>query len=150
MDELLEAIAGAKYLTRLDMKNGFNLVRMKHGDKWKTAFRTKYGQFEYLVMPFGLCNARATFQRMMNTIFQELLDKGVVVFINDILIYTHGLKEEHTKLILQVLEKCKQHGLVIKFSKCEFYKQELRFLGYIVSGQGIKIDKDFIEAITQW
>jgi hypothetical protein len=69
MDELFEAIAGATYLTRLDIKNGFNLVRMKHGDKWKTAFQTKYGQFEYQVMQFELCNAPATFQRMMSTIF---------------------------------------------------------------------------------
>jgi hypothetical protein len=100
-------------------------------------------------MQFELCNAPATFQRMMSTIFWELLDKGVVVFIDDILKFTHETKEEHTKLILQVLEKCKQHGLAIEFSKCEFYKQELRFLGYIVSGQGVKMDKDCIKAITK-
>jgi len=102
MSELRDRVAGAKIFTKLDLKDGYHLIRIKKGDEWKTAFRTRYGQYEYKVMPFGLVNAPATFQRMMNKILREFLDQEVVVYLDDILIYskTHA---EHVAMVKKVL-----------------------------------------------
>ena len=97
MNELRDRVAGSRIFTKIDLKAGYNLIRIKPGDEWKTAFRTRYGHYEYLVMPFGLANAPATFQDMMNEILRDLIDHGVVVYINDILIYMENEKE-HVQL----------------------------------------------------
>ena len=94
MDELRERVRGKKWFTKLDLKNGYHLIRMKAGDEWKTAFRCRYGLFEYTVMPFGLMNAPATFQKMINSIFNDMLDQGMLAFLDDITIYARS--EEHT------------------------------------------------------
>ena len=103
MTELREQVAKARNFTKLDLRHGYNLIRIAEGDEWKTRFRTKYGLFEYLVMPFGLCNAPATLQAMINKVLRELLDEGVIVYIDDILIYSET-EEEHTSLIQIVLQ----------------------------------------------
>ena len=97
MNELRDRVAGSRIFTKIDLKAGYNLIRIKPGDEWKTAFRTRYGYYEYLVMPFGLANAPAIFQDMMNEILQDLINHRVVVYINDILIYTEN-KEKHIRL----------------------------------------------------
>jgi hypothetical protein len=102
MTELRERLAKAKWFTLLDLKNGYNLIRIKEGDEWKTAFRTRYGLFEYTVMPFGLCNAPGTFQSMINDVLRDLLDAGTVVYIDDILIYSEN-EEEHKRLVKEVV-----------------------------------------------
>jgi hypothetical protein len=116
MTELRERLAKAKWFTLLDLKNGYNLIRIKEGDEWKTAFRTRYGLFEYTVMPFGLCNAPGTFQSMINDVLRDLLDAGTVVYIDDILIYSEN-EEEHKRLVKEVLKRLKQAGLCASLSR---------------------------------
>jgi len=103
MDELRDRVAGAKVFTKLDLKDGYHLIRMRKGDEHKTAFCTRYGQYEYKVMPFGLVNAPATFQTMMNKILREFLDHGVVIYLDDILIYSENI-DDHIKLVQKVLD----------------------------------------------
>jgi len=112
MTELRQRVAGATIFTKLDLKDGYHLIRIKKGDVWKTAFRTRYGHYEYKVMPFGLVNAPATFQAMMNTILRELLDHGVVVYLDDILIYSKTI-EEHKALVKQVQARLERQDLAI-------------------------------------
>jgi hypothetical protein len=150
MDELMERVRGMTYFSNFDLKNGFNLIRIKEGDEWKTAFSTRYGQYEYLVMPFGLCNVPATFQRMMNEIFHDILDEGVVAFIDDILIYTNGTKQEHQAFVCKVLDCLLKYGLCIAIETCEFSVSELMYLGHILSGKGVLIDPDCIKAVLDW
>ena len=131
MTELWERVAGATVFTKLDLKDGYHLIRIRKGDEWKTAFRTRYGHYEYKVMPFGLVNAPATFQAMMNTILREFLDHGVVVYLDDILIYSKWL-EDPKALIKQVLARLERHDLAISLKKSVFHVDTVEFLGYIV------------------
>ena len=109
-------MAKTKIFTKLDLRHGYNLIQIAEGDEWKTAFRTKYGLFEYLMMPFGLCNAPASFQAMINQVLRELLDEGVLVYIDDILIYSE-MEEEHIHLVSKVLEKLKKANLCVAINK---------------------------------
>ena len=115
----------------------------------KTAFRTRYGHYEFLVMPFGLTNAPAVFMDLMNRIFRPYLDRFVVVFIDDILVYSRDEEEhaEHLRIVLQIL---REKQLYAKFSKCEFWLREVSFLGHIVSAEGIRVDPSKISAIVNW
>ncbi|KAL4297943.1 hypothetical protein GQ457_12G012250 [Hibiscus cannabinus] len=124
-------------------------MKVKDFDVQKTAFRTRYGHFEFLVMPFGLTNAPAAFMDLMNQIFKPYLDKFVVVFIDDILIYSRNRDEhaEHLKIVLQTL---REHQLFAKFSKCEFWLSEVAFLGHVISIEGIKVDPRKVQAILDW
>jgi uncharacterized membrane protein len=149
MNELQDRIQGARLFTKLDLKNGYNLIRIKAGDEWKTAFRTRYGLYEYLVMPFGLANAPATFQAMMNTILRDLLDLGVIVYIDDILIYSKT-KEEHEKLVKEVLSRLQRYGLAASMDKCVFHQNKVDFLGYVISDQGISMAEDKVKTILDW
>jgi hypothetical protein len=126
MTELRERLAKAKWFTLLDLKNGYNLIRIKEGDEWKTAFRTRYGLFEYTVMPFGLCNAPGTFQSMINDVLRDLLDAGTVVYIDDILIYSEN-EEEHKRLVKEVLTRLKQAGLCASLANSKFHVQEVEY-----------------------
>src|SRR5437588_1684677 len=107
MDPLQEQVKGATVFTKFDLRDGYYLIHIREGDEWKTAFRTQYGQFEYKVMLFGLCNTPATFQGMMNRVLQEFLDKGVVVYLDDVLIYSKTMKE-HVQLVRKILHKHQQ------------------------------------------
>jgi hypothetical protein len=149
MSELMERLAGAKIFTKLDLKNGYNLVRIKEGEEWKTAFRTRYGLYEYLVMPFGLCNAPASFQAMMNEILSDLLDAGVIVYIDDVLIYSET-EEEHKVLVRKVIQRLKDHNLCAAIDKSVFHVSEVDYLGFVVGVEGIKMNQKKIEEILAW
>jgi hypothetical protein len=116
MSELQDRVRGAKIFTKIDLKNGYNLIRIKPGDEWKMAFKTRYGLYEYTVMPFGLSNAPATFQNIMNHIFRDLLDLGLIVYLDDILIYAET-EEEHDRIVTEVLKRLAENGLAISQDK---------------------------------
>mgnify|MGYP006280086663 CR=1 FL=1 len=147
--ELLDRLHGAKFFSKLDLRSGYYQVRIAECDIHKTAFRTRYGHFEYLVMPFGLTNAPATFMALTNGVFHDYLDKFVIVFLDDILIYSKT-EEEHKDHLRQVLQRLREHKLYAKESKCAFFKTEMEFLGHTVSANGIGPEKSKISAIQEW
>lgn len=149
ISELFQRFRTAQVFTKLDLRGAYNLVRIRAGDKWKTAFRSRFGHFEYLVMPFGLCNAPATFQHLVNDIFREYLDNFVIVYLDDILIFSTSLEvhRTHVKKVLSVLRK---HGLFLKGEKCEFEKTTIQFLGFIISTKGVAMDPQKVRTIQEW
>ena len=149
INELLDRLSSASIFTKLDIRNAYHRVRIAAGDEWKTAFRTRYGHFEYLVMPFGLTNAPASFQSYINDTLREFLDVFVVVYLDDILIFSSDPKE-HTKHVKLVLEKLRGSGLFVKAEKCDFDASNVEFLGYCVGPNGISMDKKKIESIVSW
>jgi hypothetical protein len=149
MNKLRDHVQGAKLFTKIDLKAGYNLIRIRAGDEWKTAFRTRYGHYEYLVMPFGMANAPASFQNMINEIFKDMIDLGVVAYIDDILIYSQT-KEEHERLIKEVLSHLQKWDLAASIDKCEFHKSEIEFLGYMISDTGINMAQDKVQMVLEW
>jgi len=149
MTELRERVPGATIFTKLDLKDGYHLIRIKKGDEWKTAFRTRYGHYEYKGMPFCLVNAPATFQARMNTILREFLDHGVVVYLDDILIYSKTMKE-HKALVKQVLVRLERHDLVVSLKKSVFHVDRVEFLGYIMGKSGVTMSEKKVESILNW
>ena len=147
--ETLMTLAQARILTKLDVRGAYNLIRMKEGDEWKTAFRTRYGLFESLVMPFGLTNAPATFQSFIIDALSPYLDNFATAYLDDIIIYSNNLQEhrDHVETILTALTK---RGLHLKPAKCEFHAQEVKYLGLIVGAEGIKMDPAKVETIREW
>jgi hypothetical protein len=134
----------------MDVRWGYNNIRIKDGDTWKAAFRTNRGLFEPLVMFFGLTNSLATFQTMMNDIFREEIAEGwVVIYMDDILVFSKD-KTEHQEQVKRILEKLRQHQLSLKAEKCYFEKEEIEFLGLIISEKGIRMDPHKVKAITDW
>ena len=146
---LLDQLGQAKIYTKIDLRGAYNLVRIKEGDEWKTAFRTRYGHFEYNVMPFGLTNAPAIFQHLMNDVFREFLDDFVVCYLDDILIFSKN-EEDHINHVRLVLEKLRTAGLYAKLEKCVFHQPQVEFLGYIISGEGLSMDPKKIQTVTDW
>jgi hypothetical protein len=148
--ELIAKLRGAKYFTKLDVRWGFNNVRMKEGDEWKAAFRTNRGLFEPLVMFFGLTNSPATFQTMMDDIFEDLITEGVVVvYLDDILIFTETI-EEHRKVTRRVLELLEKHRLYLRPDKCEFERTTVEYLGVIISHNSVAMDPVKIAGVAEW
>ncbi|GJP38824.1 hypothetical protein CLOM_g23232 [Closterium sp. NIES-68] len=148
-DELLDQLRGAKFFSKIDLRGSYHQIRVNEADCYKTAFGTRYGSYEYTVMPFGLTNAPSTFQLTMNEVFRPLLDKCVIVYLDDILIYS-TTREQHLKDLEAVFSLLQQHRLITKGSKCEFLKQELEFLGHVISIDGVKIDPKKIATIQDW
>ena len=148
-DDLFHSMVNARYFTRLDLKSGYWQIRIAVGDEEKTAFRTRFGSYEFLVMPFGLTNASSTFMRMMDSIFHDLLDNGVVVFIDDILIYAQTL-EEHELLLAEVLKRLRKAHLYVNPKKCNIAVEEVEFLGHTFSKEGIRPSTDKCAAIKDW
>ncbi|GJP52561.1 hypothetical protein CLOM_g11663, partial [Closterium sp. NIES-68] len=148
-DELIDILRGARYFSKIHLRGGYHQIRVFADDCHKTAFRTRYGSYEYTVMPFGLTNAPSTFQLTMNGVFRDLLDKCVIIYLDDILIYSKT-REQHLKDLAAVFHKLQQHRLITKGSKCEFLKQELEFLGHVISTEGIRIDPKKLRAIQEW
>ena len=148
--EIMDRIKGATRFTRLDIRDAFNRLRIAEGDEWKTAFRTRYGHFEYLVMPFGLCNAPASFQSYINDALREYLDDFCIAYMDDVLVYSKGTLEEHVQQVRKVLQRLHERELYVKLEKCEFHVQETRFLGFIISPDGIAMDPDRIKTIVEW
>ena len=146
---LLDQLRTAKRFTKIDLRGAYNLIRIKEGDEWKTAFRTRYGHFEYRVMPFGLTNAPAVFQHLMNDIFRDYLDQFVIIYLDDILIFSAN-PDDHDHHVRLVLQRLRQHGLYAKLEKCEFDVNTVEFLGYIISTEGISMDPKKIETVLNW
>lgn len=149
ISELLDRIQHAKYFTKLDLRGAYNLVRIAKGDEWKTAFRTRYGHFEYLVMPFGLTNAPASFQALINNVLRPYLDNFVIVYLNHILIYSNSLPE-HISHVTKVLELLEKHNLFVQGEKCVFHSDRVEFLGYEISSKGIYMDSAEIDSLKAW
>lgn len=149
IDETLRQLQSAKIFTRLDLRGAYNLIRIRQGDEPLTAFRTRYGLFEYLVMPFGLTNAPATCQQFVNDTLRQYLDRFCVVYLDDILIYSQSLAE-HRKHVRLILETLLAAGLYVKGEKCEFFTTSTTFLGFAISTSGISMDPAKVSAITEW
>ena len=146
---LIDQLKSAKIYSKIDLRSGYNNVRIAKGQEWLTAFRTRYGLFEYLVMPFGLTNAPATFQYFMNDIFHDMVDLFVVVYLDDILIYSDSL-EEHQVHVKKVLARLQQHDLHARPHKCQFHTKSVEYLGVIVTPNGITMDPGKIQTILDW
>ncbi|CAJ0963123.1 unnamed protein product [Ranitomeya imitator] len=149
ISDLFARIKGASWFTKIDLRGAYNLVRIRQGDEWKTAFNTPEGHFEYLVMPFGLANAPSVFQSFMHDIFREYLDKFLIVYLDDILIFSDDWKS-HVKQVRMVFQVLRANSLFVKGSKCLFGVQKISFLGFIFSPSTIEMDPVKVQAIQDW
>uniref|UniRef100_A0A8C5PKT4 Gypsy retrotransposon integrase-like protein 1 n=1 Tax=Leptobrachium leishanense TaxID=445787 RepID=A0A8C5PKT4_9ANUR len=149
ISELMDRLRSANIFTKLDLRGAYNLIRVKSGDEWKTAFRSRYGHYEYMVMPYGLCNAPATFQRFLNDVFRDILDSYIVIYLDDILIYSQDL-ETHRKHVKTVLRRLQEQRLYAKAEKCIFDTDKVEFLGFIISPGNIRMDPSKTEAVATW
>jgi len=149
ISDLLDSPSKAKIYSKIDLRHAYHLVRIAEGDEWKTAFRTRYGSFEWNVMPFGLTNAPAAFQRFVNSILSDMLDVCVVVYLDDILIYSEDI-ESHQKHVREVLRRLRKHNLFAKPEKCEFHTTSTEYLGFCLSPDGLSMSADKVKAISDW
>lgn len=147
--EIQDRIQGAKFFTKYDITEAYNRLRIKEGDEWKTAFRTKLGHFEYTVMPFGLTNAPASFQRFIFSVLEEYLDIFVIAYLDDILVFSKT-ETEHFEHNRKVLQKLREAKVTLKLKKCEFHVQETTFLGYTISPEGLGMEEDKVKSIMEW
>jgi hypothetical protein len=149
IEDLFDQMKGASIFSKIDLRSGYHQLKIRESDIPKTAFRTQYGLFEYTVMSFGLMNAPAYFMYLMNKVFMEYLDKFVIVFIDDILIFSKTM-EEHEEHLTLVLQKLRFNQLYAKFSKCEFWLTEVAFLGHVISAGGISVDPSKVKDVLNW
>jgi hypothetical protein len=149
IDILFDQLAGAKVFSKIDLRSGYHQIKIRPSDIPKISFSTRYGLYEYLVMSFGLTNAPAYFMYLMNSVFMQELDKFVVVFIDDILIYSKN-PEDHVKHLHVVLQKLRDHDLYAKFFKCEFWLDTVKFLGHTISSDGISVDPSKVQEVMDW
>ncbi|GJS25763.1 putative reverse transcriptase domain-containing protein [Tanacetum coccineum] len=149
IDDLFDQLQGSSVYSKINLRSGYHQLRVRDEDITKTAFRTRYGHYEFQVMPFGLTNAPAVFMDLMNRMCKPYLDKFVIVFIDDILIYSRN-KEEHLDHLRIILELLKKEKLYAKFSKCDFWISIVQFLGHMIDNQGIHVDPAKIEAVKNW
>ncbi|GBG92173.1 hypothetical protein CBR_g54570 [Chara braunii] len=148
-DELFDRLAGNRFFTKIDLRSGYHQIRVAAEDQPKTAFQSRFGHYEFTVMPFGLTNAPATFQTAMNDIFRDILEEYVLVYLDDILVYSRTL-EDHIRHLRDVLQRLRKHGFYAELSKCRFAQRKVDFLGHHVSDQGLHMDDAKITAIAEW
>ena len=148
IDDLFDRLVGAKYFSRIDLRSGYHQIRIAQGDEEKTTCRTRCGSFEFLVMPFGLCNAPTTFTTLMNIIFHEYLDDFVIIYIDDMLVYSKT--EEHTKHLEKVFRKLRSNKLYAKGDKCDWGKLRIKFLRHELMQGRVMVDDQKIKAILEW
>jgi hypothetical protein len=146
INDLFDQVGGENIFSKLDLRSSYHSVRIKDEYISKTTFRMRYGHYEFVVIPFGLTNAPTTFMCLMNNIFSQYLDKFVLVFIDDILVYSKT-KEEHKEHLRIVLKTLRKHKLYAKFDKCDFYQKKIQYLGHVISEEGIAVDPENIRAI---
>ena len=149
IDDLIGQLGGSRYFSKIDLRSSYHQLKIREQDVPKTAFRTRYGHFEFLVLPFGLTNALTSFINLMNIIFKSYLDRITVVFNDDVLVYSKT-REEHADHLRIILQTLRDHYLYAKREKCDFWMTEVKFLGHIVSQEGISIDLAKINAILRW
>nr|AAX92822.1 retrotransposon protein, putative, Ty3-gypsy sub-class [Oryza sativa Japonica Group] len=149
IDDLFDQLKGATVFSKIDLRSGYHQLRIREEDIPKTAFTTRYGLYEFIVMSFGLTNAPAFFMNLMNKVFMEYLDKFVVVIIDNILVYSQS-EEDHQQHLRLVLGKLREHQLYAKLSKCEFWLSEMKFLGHVISAKGVAVDPETVIAVTDW
>jgi len=149
IDNLFDRLSGAKVFSRIDVCSGYYQIRIAEGDEKKTACHTRYGSYKLLMMPFGLTNAPTTFCTLMNDVFREWLDDFVVVYIDNILIYSSSL-EEHAEHLRKVFQRLRENKLYAKLEKCEFGVTKVDFLGHKITQEGLKMDDRKVKAIVDW
>uniref|UniRef100_A0A8R7QJ03 Reverse transcriptase domain-containing protein n=1 Tax=Triticum urartu TaxID=4572 RepID=A0A8R7QJ03_TRIUA len=149
VDELLDELGGAAYFSKIDLRAGYHQIRMREEDEEKTTFKTHHGHYHFRVMPFGLCNAPATFQCLMNSVFGRHVCKFIIIFLDDILVFSFDLQEheEHLRIILDLL---REHQLYAKASKCSFAQQKIEYLGHFISKDGVATDASKTSAMSAW
>ena len=149
IDEFFDQLQGSRVYSKIDLRSGYHQLRVQEGDVPKTAFRTRYEHYEFLVTPFGLTNAPAAFMDLMNRVFQSYFDRFLIVFIDDILIYL-GSPEEHSEHLRIVFQTLWEWQLYVKLSKCQFWLDRVTFLGHVISAEGVSVDPQKIEAMVNW
>jgi hypothetical protein len=149
IEDLFDQMKGASVFSKIDLRSGYHQLKIQESDIPKTTFRTWYGLYEYIVMSFGLANTPAYFMYLMNKVFMEYLDKFVVVFIDDILVFSKT-EEEHENHLRLVLEKLRSNKLHAKFSKCEFWLTKVAFLGLVISAGGVSVDPGKVKDVLNW